>query len=72
MAVIKMKAKVPFFKSFFQLLIIVNSLVISAVGNTATLPPDTVDALYHGYEGGGMDINGPFVLVRKVPVRIFP
>jgi hypothetical protein len=64
-AVIKMKAKVPFFKSFFQLLIIVNSLVISAVGNTATLPPDTVDALYHGYEGGGMDINGPFVLVRK-------
>lgn len=31
----------------------------------AILPPDTVDALYHRYEGGGMTIDGPSVLVRK-------
>ncbi|MDI9245742.1 DUF3570 domain-containing protein [Marinobacter sp. CHS3-4] len=31
----------------------------------ATLPVDKVDMLYHRYEGGGMVIDGPSVLVRK-------
>lgn len=31
----------------------------------AVLPEDRVDMLYHGYDGGGMDIDGPSVLVRK-------
>lgn len=31
----------------------------------ATLPEDNVDAFYHRYEGGGMTIDGPSVLVRK-------
>lgn len=31
----------------------------------ATLPVDTVDTFYHRYEGGGMTIDGPSVLVRK-------
>jgi hypothetical protein len=31
----------------------------------ATLPVDKVDMLYHRYEGGGMLIDGPSVLVRK-------
>jgi hypothetical protein len=30
-----------------------------------TLPVDKVDVLYHRYEGGGMVIDGPSVLVRK-------
>ncbi|MGM0571191.1 DUF3570 domain-containing protein [Marinobacter sp.] len=31
----------------------------------ATLPEDKVDAFYHRYEGGGMTIDGPSLLVRK-------
>ncbi|WP_370230076.1 DUF3570 domain-containing protein [Marinobacter nauticus] len=31
----------------------------------ATLPVDKVDVLYHRYDGGGMVIDGPSVLVRK-------
>lgn len=31
----------------------------------ATLPEDNVDMLYHRYDGGGMVIDGPSVLVRK-------
>lgn len=33
--------------------------------SAATLPVDKVDMLYHRYEGGGMVIDGPMVLVRK-------
>lgn len=31
----------------------------------ATLPEDRADVLYHRYEGGGVTIHGPSVLVRK-------
>ncbi len=31
----------------------------------AVLPEDRADALYHSYDGGGVEINGPSVLVRK-------
>ncbi|MEM7083306.1 MAG: DUF3570 domain-containing protein [Pseudomonadota bacterium] len=31
----------------------------------ATLPEDRTDILYHGYEGGGADIDGPAIVVRK-------
>lgn len=31
----------------------------------ATLPEENVDLFYHRYEGGGMTIDGPSVLVRK-------
>jgi len=34
-------------------------------GIAATLPADNVDMLYHRYDGGGMVIDGPSVLVRK-------
>lgn len=33
--------------------------------SAAVLPEDRLDALYHSYEGGGIEINGPSVLVRK-------
>lgn len=29
------------------------------------LPEDRADALYHSYNGGGVEVNGPSVLVRK-------
>lgn len=31
----------------------------------ATLPEDRSDALYHYYDGGGVKVNGPALLVRK-------
>lgn len=31
----------------------------------ATLPPDAIDIMHHSYDGGGMKISGPSVLVRK-------
>lgn len=41
-------------------------LVCSASGAIAReLPVDRADALYHGYEGDGLSVHGPAVLVRK-------
>lgn len=54
-----------FFKTFLQLLIIVKLVFSIGHLSAATLQPDSVDALYHSYEGGGMDIGGPFILFRK-------
>lgn len=31
----------------------------------AILPEDRADVMYHGYDGGGLEVNGPSVLVRK-------
>lgn len=31
----------------------------------AVLPEDRADGLYHSYDGGGVTVDGPFVLVRK-------
>lgn len=33
--------------------------------HAAVLDPDRADVLYHSYEGGGMKIDGPSVLIRK-------
>lgn len=41
------------------------SLFFSYSLSAATLPPDSVDVLHHSYDGGGMKIDGPSVLVRK-------
>ncbi len=38
---------------------------ISVQSYAAVLPEDRSDALYHYYEGGGVDIQGPSILVRK-------
>ena len=59
------KGKQPFFKVCLQLLIIVNCYAFASLASAAILAPDTVDVVYHNYDGGGMDINGPFILVRK-------
>jgi hypothetical protein len=42
--------------------------LLSAISNlslAAVLDPDRVDVLYHNYEGGGMKIDGPSILLRK-------
>ena len=45
-------------------------LALLAIGllshsNAAVLDSDKADVLYHSYEGGGMKIDGPAVLLRK-------
>lgn len=40
-------------------------LAVPLALQAAVLPEERADALYHHYEGGGMDISGPSVLVRK-------
>ena len=40
-------------------------LVSLGTAHASVLPEDRSDALYHRYEGGGVLIDGPSVLVRK-------
>lgn len=41
-------------------------LLFACVGaNAAILPEDRTDVMYHGYDGGGLQVQGPSVLVRK-------
>ena len=47
-----------------RLLIILWMLVVASA-QAAVLPDERIDVLYHGYQGGGADINGPSILVRK-------
>ncbi|MCI2284458.1 DUF3570 domain-containing protein [Colwellia sp. MSW7] len=51
-------------KSTFLLVILIN-VYFSSVGNGAVLEEDRVDVLYHSYDGGGMKIDGPAILLRK-------
>lgn len=41
------------------------SVLWTASASAAVLPEDRADALYHAYDGGGVTITGPSVLVRK-------
>jgi len=44
------------------------ALLLAATGGTAragVLPEDRADILYHNYDGGGVQIDGPSLLVRK-------
>ncbi len=50
----------------FGLVAILSTPVFSAV-----LPDDRADVLFHSYQGGGMDISGPSVLVRKGDAKSF-
>lgn len=38
---------------------------LGGVASAAVLPEERIDILYHSYEGGGVKIDGPSVLVRK-------
>ncbi|WP_417514148.1 DUF3570 domain-containing protein [Marinobacter sp.] len=40
-------------------------MVSCSLTQAATLPVDSVDMLYHRYDGGGMVIDGPVILARK-------
>lgn len=40
-------------------------LVICLPSAAGVLPDERFDALYHSYDGGGIEINGPSILLRK-------
>ena len=40
-------------------------LVAASAGWAGVLPEDRADAMYHSYDGGGVEITGPSYLVRK-------
>ena len=46
-------------------LTIAASLLAFGVAHAGVLPDDRADVLYHLYDGGGVEIDGPSVLVRK-------
>jgi len=39
--------------------------VVPVIATAAVLPEERVDLLYHRYDGGGVEVDGPSVLVRK-------
>ena len=39
--------------------------ILASFGHAAVLPEDRADIMYHGYDGGGLQVDGPSVLVRK-------
>lgn len=46
-------------------LIIASLLLACHVSHSAMMPEERVEYLYHSYDGGGIEITGPSVLVRK-------
>lgn len=52
-------------ESSFCALLLFLALVISPLTHAAVLPDERIDILYHGYDGGGAQIDGPSILVRK-------
>ncbi len=47
------------------ILIVIALLGISQEASASVLPEDRADFLYHRYDGGGVTVDGPSVLVRK-------
>jgi hypothetical protein len=41
------------------------AVLFASLAQTAVLPEDRADVLYHRYQGGGVTVDGPSVLVRK-------
>jgi hypothetical protein len=53
-------------RSLFRLLALAGlALVASGAAQAAVLPDDRADVLYHRYDGGGVTIDGPSLLLRK-------
>jgi hypothetical protein len=41
------------------------ALLLALPAKGAILPEDRLDVMYHGYDGGGLKVDGPALLVRK-------
>ena len=49
----------------WRLAALLGAAIAAPSAEAAVLPEDRSDALYHSYEGGGLTVSGPSVLVRK-------
>ncbi|MEN8179361.1 MAG: DUF3570 domain-containing protein [Pseudomonadota bacterium] len=50
----------------FSLTIVLLGLVLVSLPTGSTvLPEDRADVMYHGYDGGGVEVSGPSILLRK-------
>ncbi len=45
--------------------LIMSAMLLASSTFAAVLPDERIDVLYHGYDGGGAEIDGPSILVRK-------
>ncbi len=52
-------------KNVILLISIIILLLLADVVSSASLPEDRADIQYHYYDGGGVEVDGPTVLVRK-------
>jgi hypothetical protein len=64
-AMVPREAVVVVIKINRLLQIIVLCLIAVQSVVAAVLPDERIDILYHGYDGGGAEIDGPSILVRK-------
>lgn len=51
--------------NYYRALFACGLTLASVTANAQVLPQDRVDSLYHSYDGGGIEVSGPSVLVRK-------
>jgi hypothetical protein len=47
------------------LVLAIAALAAAPLAHSAVLPEDRADAMYHRYEGGGVTVDGPSLLLRK-------
>ena len=52
-------------KSTLAFTLLLSCVIYSSLAQGAVLAEDRADMLYHSYEGGGMKIDGPAILLRK-------
>ncbi|MFL0800863.1 MAG: DUF3570 domain-containing protein [Agarilytica sp.] len=52
-------------KQFFRALATITSIAVCQIVQSAVLPEDRTDLLFHSYEGDNSTFNGPSLLVRK-------
>ncbi|ABC29391.1 conserved hypothetical protein [Hahella chejuensis KCTC 2396] len=52
-------------RNLHRIVAIFSLLATALSAGAAVLPEEKAEAMYHRYEGGGMEIDGPSVLVRK-------
>ena len=48
-----------------HLLALTVALLLAGAAGAGVLPEDRADFLYHGYDGDGLEVGGPSVLIRK-------
>lgn len=47
------------------IVLMLGALLLAQPAHAAVLPDDRAEVLYHAYDGGGVEISGPSILVRK-------